>query len=123
VTVKQDIKDGARFTAGVVWAFVVVVGLAIAVWFIVWQFHRAGTNRDDRLRRQRYEFQQTYRAQIDKGISDIAAIDVQLTQPDTDQAAVGAQRTVIVRILCDNASKLTTPYDGPNAALITKECS
>lgn len=120
---KRTGKEMAYGTAWLAWAAAAVVGIVILAFTVYWPLHTRAVNREDRLRRDRFEFQQTYRANISRHIADLAAIDVQLTARDADPASLNAQRAAIVRLICADASQLNEPLGGPDAATIAKECS
>ena len=91
----------------------VVIALAllgVGGWKLNWFVTKANVNQSAHIIRQSYEAQKTYRDEIQRNITDISTIGVQIADPanaDMKQALV-AQETAIVNQICQIATNLTT---------------
>lgn len=102
---------------------IAVVGtamLGLGLWWFRWRINAEGE-----IRRDSFNFQETAREQVVDFGQDLAAIDVQLADPDlTDgqAAALTAQRRAMADQLCDIAADITGTTSVVVAGVIEQEC-
>lgn len=111
--------------AGVV-GLAVIVGLIIGGWRLGWWMTARGTNYQNHIFQHSYGAQSAYKEQLRQAVVDIDAVAVQISDPSTPQsekAALTAQRAAMVNQACDIASKVTDNALTPDeASFVATNC-
>jgi hypothetical protein len=103
-----------------------LVFLAWFFHFLGWGLHEDSVNRNDRVNRESYGFQQSARETLGNGISTINGIDVQIAGATTTQAqTLAAQRWGIVNQTCNTAAQINDPTTLPTdqQSWVAENCS
>lgn len=80
-----------------------IVGISVGGWLGGWWLNGANTDRQAHIDRQNYGSQLTYIDKVSSNITDIAAIDVQMTNPTMgaeQKAGLAAQKVAMVTSTC-----------------------
>lgn len=103
-----------RWILGGVAALVTAALVVVGGWDLGWWTATAATkhqlpiiNAQNHNFRASYSFQQTLRDELQQELSDIASINVQITEFPASAAALRAQRAAVTTQACGQASQLT----------------
>ena len=104
---------------------VLAVALVLGMWLAGWWFTGQNVNKSAHINRTSYEAQKTYRDQIQRDMTVVANVDVQIVTPSNASMvdALKAQRLAVVNQICQIATNLTTSDVNPSELkFITLNC-
>lgn len=107
------------------WALAAILVLVIGIvgWQVGWWFTQQNTNRQDKVTRSSFGYQETFREQVTKNIGDVNDITVQIAgTKGAQQKALEAQRFAVLTQLCDSANKVTNGLPIAQEAFVQANC-
>lgn len=117
--------DKAKIALFSILTVVSIAILSVLGWQLNWFVTKANVNRQAHIIRQSYEAQKTYRDEIQRNITDIATINVQVADPANAsmKQALVAQELAIVNQICQIATNLTrSDLNQSESQFITTNC-
>jgi hypothetical protein len=105
-------------------AVVLLAAVVLGGWQVGWWFKSQNINREAKITRHSFGYQQTYREQVTRGIGDVLAISSQIASaPDSQVVSLKAQRAAILAQTCSQAAQIVGDYTPDQEAFISTNCT